>query len=163
MVFQPISGKRIILGITGSIAGYKSVDLASKLTQLGAEVDVILTEAATKFINPLTFQSVTGRRAYTDQDLWGNKAHILHVGLTKDADMLCIAPITANTIAKLAHGFCNDLLSVSALAIGTSKDSIPVIIAPAMDGNMFHHEATQYNLNILIKRGYHIDTLLVRN
>jgi len=156
MGYQPISGKNIILGITGSIASYKSVDLASKLTQLGAEVDVILTEAATKFINPLTFQSVTGRQAYTDQDLWGDKAHILHVNLTKDADMLCIAPITANTIAKLAHGFCNDLLSISALAIGTGKDSIPVIIAPAMDGNMFDHEATQHNLNILIKRGYHI-------
>ena len=90
-----LSGKHIILGVTGSIAAYKAVDLASKLTQAGAQVDVILTGAAEKFITPLTFQSVTGRRAYVDSDLWGNEAHVLHVGLGHQTDLLVIAPCTA--------------------------------------------------------------------
>ena len=111
-----LSGKKIILGVTGSIAAYKAADLASKLTQAGAQVDVILTGAAEKFITPLTFQSVTGRRAYIDSDLWGNEAHVLHVGLGHQADLLVIAPCTANTIAKLAHGQADSLLTVTALA-----------------------------------------------
>ena len=97
-------GKKIVLGVTGSIAAYKSADLASKLTQAGAQVDVIFTSSAEKFVTPLTFQSVTGRRVYTDKDLWGNEAHVLHVGLAHQADLLVIAPCTANTLAKLAHG-----------------------------------------------------------
>src|SRR5678815_4259346 len=97
--------KRITLGVTGSIAAYKAVDLASKLTQAGAQVDVILSGAAEKFVTPLTFQSVTGRRAFVDNDLWGNEAHVLHVGLAakRAADLFVIAPCTANTIARLAH------------------------------------------------------------
>src|SRR6266540_2518745 len=87
-VFQD---KRIILGVTGSIAAYKVADLASKLTQAGASVDVILTNASQNFVTPLTFQSVTGRRAYVEKDLWGNEAHVLHVGLGKEADLLVIA------------------------------------------------------------------------
>ena len=142
------SNKRIILGVTGSIAAYKSADLASKLTQAGAQVDVILTGAAEKFITPLTFQSVTGRRAYTDSDLWGNEAHVLHVGLGHSADLIFIAPCTANTIAKLAHGQSDTLLTVTALA-----STCPLMIAPAMDGGMFDHPATQENIEILEKRG----------
>jgi phosphopantothenoylcysteine decarboxylase/phosphopantothenate--cysteine ligase len=126
-----LSGKRIVLGVTGSIAAYKAVDLASKLTQAGAQVDVILTSAAEKFVTPLTFQSVTGRRAYTDNDLWGSEAHVLHVGLGHDADLLLIAPCTANTLAKLAHGQSDTLLTVTALA-----SQAPLLIAPAMDGGM---------------------------
>ena len=99
-----LSGKHILLGVTGSIAAYKAADLASKLAQAGAKVDVILTGAGEKFITPLTFQSVTGRKAYTDKDLWGNEAHVLHVGLGKNTNLLLIAPCTADTIAKLAHG-----------------------------------------------------------
>src|SRR5215203_4009595 len=99
-----LSGRRISLGVTGSIAAYKAADLASKLTQAGAQVDVILSNAAQQFITPLTFQSVTGRRAFVDTDLWGNEAHVLHVGLGHGADLLVIAPCTANTIAELAHG-----------------------------------------------------------
>ena len=95
-----LHNKRIVLGVTGSIACYKAVDLASKLTQAGARVDVILTAAAARFVTPITFQSVTGRRAYADGDLWGAEAHVLHVGLGHEADMLAIAPATANTIAK---------------------------------------------------------------
>ncbi|NTU55367.1 MAG: bifunctional 4'-phosphopantothenoylcysteine decarboxylase/phosphopantothenoylcysteine synthetase, partial [Anaerolineales bacterium] len=135
-------GKRIILGVTGSIAAYKAADLASKLTQAGAQVDVILTNAAEKFVTPLTFQSVTGRRAYTDADLWGNEAHVLHVGLAHATDLLVIAPCTANTIAKLAHGQADTLLTVAALA-----SQAPLVVAPAMDGGMYDHPATQENLD----------------
>src|SRR5262245_57482474 len=143
-----LSGKRIILGVTGSIAAYKAADLASKLTQAGAQVDVILTSAAQNFITPLTFQSVTGRRAYTDADLWGNEAHVLHVGLGHSTNLLIIAPCTANTIAKLAYGQADTLLTVTALA-----STSPLAIAPAMDGGMFDHAATQENLEVLKKRG----------
>ena len=143
-----LTNKHIILGVTGSIAAYKAADLASKLTQAGALVDVILSGAAEKFVTPLTFQSVTGRRAYTDSDLWGNEAHVLHVGLGHSTDLLMIAPCTANTIAKLAHGQADTLLTVTALAA-----QCPLIIAPAMDGGMYDHPATQENLDTLRKRG----------
>ncbi len=143
-----LSGKRIVLGVSGSIAAYKAADLASKLTQAGAQVDVILTGSAEKFVTPLTFQSVTGRRAYTDTDLWGNEAHVLHVGLGHATDLLVIAPCTANTIAKLAHGQADNLLTVTALA-----SQSPLLLAPAMDGGMFDHPATQENLDTLRKRG----------
>jgi len=143
-----LSSKRIILGVTGSIAAYKAADLASKLTQANTQVDVILSTTAEKFITPLTFQSVTGRRAYTDTDLWGNEAHVLHVGLGHTADLLVIAPCTANTIAKLAYGQADTLLTVTALAA-----TCPLLIAPAMDAGMFDHPATQANLDILKKRG----------
>jgi phosphopantothenoylcysteine decarboxylase / phosphopantothenate---cysteine ligase len=146
-----LSGKQIVLGVTGSIAAYKAADLASRLTQSGAQVDVILTNAAEKFISPLTFQSVTGRRAYTEDDLWGNEAHVLHVGLGHTADLLVIAPCTANTIAKLAHGQADTLLTVTALA-----SQAPLVIAPAMDGGMFDHPATQENLDTLRKRGAYV-------
>jgi phosphopantothenoylcysteine decarboxylase/phosphopantothenate--cysteine ligase len=143
-----LTGKRILLGVTGSIAAYKAADLASKLTQAGAQVDVILSSAAEKFITPLTFQSVTGRRAFVDSDLWGNEAHVLHVGLGHTVDLLIVAPCTANTISKLAHGISDSLLTVSALAA-----KCPLLIAPAMDGGMFEHPATQENIEILKKRG----------
>jgi phosphopantothenoylcysteine decarboxylase/phosphopantothenate--cysteine ligase len=143
-----LTGKRIVLGVTGSIAAYKAADLASKLTQAGAQVDAILTSSAEKFITPLTFQSVTGRRAFTDRDLWGNEAHVLHVGLGHEADLLIIAPCTANTLAKLAHGQSDTLLTVTALA-----STAPLMIAPAMDGGMYEHPATQENLDTLNKRG----------
>ncbi|MBV6400258.1 MAG: Coenzyme A biosynthesis bifunctional protein CoaBC [Anaerolineales bacterium] len=142
------SNKRILLGVTGSIAAYKAADLASKLAQAGAQVDVILTETAQKFIAPLTFQSVTGRRAYADADLWGDEAHVLHVGLGHTADLLVIAPCTANTLAKLAHGQADSLLTVTALASNS-----PLLLAPAMDGGMYDHPATQENLDTLRKRG----------
>lgn len=151
MLMSILSGKQIVLGVTGSIAAYKAADLASKLTQAGAQVDVILTGAAEKFLAPLTFQSVTGRRAYTDKDLWGNEAHVLHVGLGHTADLLIIAPCTANTIAKLAHGQADTLLTVTALA-----SRAPLVIAPAMDGGMFDHPATQENLDTLRKRGVYV-------
>ncbi|MDH3944175.1 MAG: bifunctional phosphopantothenoylcysteine decarboxylase/phosphopantothenate--cysteine ligase CoaBC, partial [Anaerolineae bacterium] len=116
--------------------------------QAVAEVDVILTEAAAQFVSPLTFQSVTGRRAYTEADLWGNEGHVLHIGLAQEADMMLIAPATANTMAKLAHGRADNLLSLSALAA-----ECPLLVAPAMDGGMYHNPATQENIETLKKRG----------
>lgn len=143
--------KHILLGVTGSIAAYKAADLASKLAQAGALVDVVLTPSAEKFVTPLSFQSVTGRRAYTDADLWGNEAHVLHVGLGHSADLAVIAPCTANTLAKLAHGEADSLLAVAVLA-----SDCPMLIAPAMESNMYAHPATQENLAKLAKRGAYL-------
>ncbi len=140
--------KRIVLGVTGSIAAYKIVGLASKLTQSGAMVDVILTESAAKLVSPLTFSSVTGRKAYVDQDLWQVEDHVLHIKLGEENQAFLIAPATANTIAKLANGLADNLLTVSALASRTE-----LLVAPAMDGGMYSHPATQENLQILEKRG----------
>lgn len=145
---NPLQDKRIVLGISGSIACYKAVDLASQLRKAGAKVDAILTQGAQQFITPLTIQSVTGRRAYTDDDLWGNEAHVLHVGLGHEADLVVVVPATANTIAKLAHGQADNLLCVTALAA-----TCPLLLAPAMDGGMFDHPATRANLQTLTERG----------
>ena len=155
MTQEPITllqNKRLVLAVTGSIAAYKAADLASKLTQAGALVDVVMSEAAEHFITPLTFQSVTGRPVYIN--LWQNESsgalptHIAHVGLAESADLLVVAPATANTLAKLAHGLADDLLSVTALAA-----RCPVVVAPAMDGSMYQHPATQSNVENLRQRG----------
>jgi len=140
--------KRIVLGVTGSIAAYKSVNLASRLTKAGALVDVVLTQAAAKLVAPLTFSSVTGRKAYLENDLWRVDDHVLHIELGEMNQVFLIAPATANTIAKLAHGISDNLLTVSALASRTD-----ILVAPAMDGGMFSHPATQDNLSILRDRG----------
>lgn len=142
-----LEGRKILLGVTGSIAAYKAVELASLLTQAGASVDVILTEAAQAFVRPLTFSSVTGRRAYTDADLWGDEAHVLHVGLAHDAALYLIAPVTANTMAKLAHGQADNLLTLTALG-----SKCPLLLAPAMDVGMYDHPATQANVETLKSR-----------
>ena len=145
---NPVQGKHILLGVTGSIAAYKAVEIASRLTQWGALVEVILTESAQKFVTPLTFQSVTGRKAYTDDDLWGGEGHVTHVSLGQAAELLVIAPASANTLAKLAHGLGDNLLSLTGLAC-----HCPILVAPAMDAGMFEHPATQANVDILAKRG----------
>lgn len=150
-----LANKRILLAVTGSIASYKAVDLASKLTQAGALVDVLMTDAAHEFVTPLTFQSVTGRPVYTN--LWqadnsgGLPTHIAHVGLGEGAHLMVIAPATAQTIAKLAGGFADNLVTVTALAA-----RCPILLAPAMDGGMYEHPATQANLQTLQTRGVHI-------
>jgi len=146
---NPLAGRHILLGVTGSVAAYKAVDLASKLTQFGALVDVILTQSAEKFVSPLSFQSVTGRRAYTDADLWSGEGHIVHVGLGHPAEMVIIAPVSANTLAKLAHGVADNLLCVSTLA----ASKCPLLLAPAMDADMYGSPATQANVETLKKRG----------
>lgn len=147
-----LQDKHIVLGVTGSIAVYKAVDLASKLTQAGALVDVIMTDAAQQFVTPLTFQSVTGRPVYTN--LWkadasgGLPTHIAHVGLGESADLFAVIPATANTLASLALGLADDLLCVTALAA-----RCPLVIAPAMDGAMYEHPATRTNIQTLLARG----------
>jgi phosphopantothenoylcysteine decarboxylase/phosphopantothenate--cysteine ligase len=153
---NPIQNKNIILGVTGSIAAYKAADLASKLAQNGAKVECILTAAATNFIHPITFQSVTGQRAFTESDLWGSDAHVLHIGLAQNANFLVIAPASANTLAKLAHGIADNLLTVTALALRRDETPTPLLLAPAMDAGMYAHPATQENLKILEQRGNHV-------
>lgn len=138
--------RNIVLGVTGSVAAYKAVDLASKLTQAGASVHVIMTEAAQRFVSPLLFRSITGHSTYAD--MWQMEDHVQHVQLGERADLLLIAPATANSIAKLAHGIADNLLSVTALAA-----RCPVVLAPAMDGGMYEHPATQENLSVLSDRG----------
>ena len=145
-VIPVLRGKRILLGVGGSIAAYKAAELASRLTQAGAHVDAILTAAASRFVTPLTFQSLTGRPA--PADLWSEDAHVLHVGLADGADLLLVAPATADLLAKLAHGLADDLLTVTALAA-----RCPLLIAPAMDAGMFEHPAVQANLTALRMRG----------
>lgn len=146
-----LEGTRILLGVSGSIAAYKAAEIASRLTQEGAQVIAILTPAAEKFITPLTFRSLTGQPAYTDADLWGSEGHILHVGLGRESDLMLIAPCSANTLAALAHGSAEHLLTLTAL---TTR--CPLAVAPAMDGGMFEHPATQQNLQILRERGVFI-------
>ncbi len=150
-MISPLQGKRVLLGVTGSVAAYKAAHLASRLRQAGAQVTVVLTQAAERFVSPLTFRSVAGERVYTEADLWGTEGHVVHVGLAQQADVVLIAPCTANTLAKLAHGQADNLLTVTALAA-----TAPVVVAPAMDGGMWSHPATQANLATLQQRGVHV-------
>lgn len=143
--------KHIVLGVSGGIAAYKVADLASKLTQAGALVDVVITESATKFVGPVTFAAVTGRAVQLDADLWRHDQHVPHVQLGEKADLMIIAPATANTLAKLAHGQADNMLSVVALAA-----RCPIILVPAMDGGMWSNAATQANVMTLRERGFHV-------
>lgn len=146
---NPFENKHILLGVTGSIAAYKAVDLASKLAQAGSLVDVILTQSALKFVSALSFQSVTGRKAYTDAELWGGEGHVVHVGLGHPAELVVIAPVSANTLAKLANGIADNLLTIATLAAA----KCPLVLCPAMDAGMYGHPATQANVTTLKQRG----------
>lgn len=143
--------RHILVGICGGIAAYKAVDLVSKLQQAGALVDVIMTEHAEDFVQPLTFSAVSHRPVYTD--LWepSGKAEEIHIALAEEADLLAIVPATANTIAKLAHGMADNMLTAVALATRA-----PLLLAPAMYKDMFTHPATQANLALLRTRGARI-------
>ena len=147
----PLSKKRIVLGVTGSIACYKSIDLASKFTQAGAEVDVILTDSATKFVTPLSFKSITHRQVVTNIFDINSELAVNHVALAEQADIFVIAPASANTIAKLANGLSDNALLTSVLATKS-----PIVIAPAMDANMFENAATQRNVATLMSDGMFI-------
>ena len=144
-----LADRTIVLGITGSIAAYKAADLASKLTQAGNRVEVVMTEAATKFVSPLTFRSLTGRPVVTDMFELTSEFGIEHVALAEAADVVVIAPATANVIARLAVGIADDMLTCTVLAARA-----PVIIAPAMNANMFQNPITQDNLAKLKSRGF---------
>ncbi len=146
---QAISGKRIVLGVAGSIACYKAADIASKLTQAGAQVDVVLTGSAQEFVTPLTFRSLTHRSVITDLFDLGSDDPLEHVEIARRADAIVIAPATANLIAKLAHGLADDALTTIVLAT-----EAPVLIAPAMEHNMWSNTATQANAAALRDRRF---------
>jgi phosphopantothenoylcysteine decarboxylase len=142
--------KMIVLGVTGSIAAHKAADLASRLTKQGGNVHVVMTADAQRFITPLPFKTLSRNPVITDlydeEEGW----QPAHIGLADEADLLLIAPATANLIAKLAHGLANDALSCIALALNPQAK---VLIAPAMNGKMWLHAATQENVARLTKRG----------
>ena len=145
-----LKGRTILLGITGSIAAFKAADITSRLTEAGADVFPIMTAGACSFIQPLTLQTLS--RNPVASDIWneGESWQPGHIDLADRADLLLVAPATAHCIAQFAHGLAPDLLTSIHLATPA-----PVMIAPAMNGKMLNHPATQANLNILRERGYH--------
>src|SRR5580765_8010765 len=142
--------KKIILGVTGSIAAHKAVDIASILTKQGSEVNVVMTKDALHFVTPLPFKTLSRRPVVTDlydeEEGW----RPAHIHLADEADLLLIAPATANVLAKLAHGLADDALSCIALALNSAA---PTIVAPAMNGKMWLHPATHANVTSLKSRG----------
>ena len=145
-----LNGIRVLLCATGCVAIYKAVDLASKLTQRGALVDVVMTEAAMRFVTPLMFSAVTRREVYTNP--WEEDDHSPeHIALAERPDLIVVAPATANTLAKISHGIADNLLSSVLLA--TRK---PVLLAPGMNTGMWESPATRDNMATLAKRGYRI-------
>ena len=146
-----LKDKRIALGVTGSIACYKAVELASKLTQEGALVDVVLTRGAANFLTPLTFRSITHRPVVTDLFDPQSDISMDHVAIAESTDLIVVAPATAHAIAKLAWGLADDALTTTILATRA-----PVVVAPAMDGHMYENSATQENVERLRSRGFTI-------
>ena len=146
-----LKNKTIVLGVTGGIAAYKAVDLASKLTQAGAKVEVVMTEAATKFVTPLTFRAVTNRPVVTSMFEPASEWSIEHVSLAEAASVIVIAPATADIIAKLVAGIADEMILSTVLA-----SKAPVIVAPAMDVNMFENHITQENIGKLKASGFTI-------
>lgn len=144
-----VANKKIVLGVTGGIAAYKACALTSKLTQEGAEVKVIMTESATKFVTPLTFQALSRNPVYTDTFDEKDPLKIAHIDLADWADYIVIAPATANIIGKLANGIADDMLTTTILATKAS-----IFIAPAMNVNMYEHPAVMKHLNTLKNWGY---------
>jgi phosphopantothenoylcysteine decarboxylase/phosphopantothenate--cysteine ligase len=144
-----LKNKTIILGITGGIAAYKAADIASKLTQAGARVETVMTDSATRFITPLTLRNITRRPVITDMFEMTPEYSEEHIALAEAADVILIAPATANTIARLAAGIADDMLGCIVLAT-----EAPVIIAPAMNDVMYRNPVTQENLAKLKARGF---------
>ena len=146
-----LKGKRILLGVTGSIAVYKAVELLRELMKREAEVQVVMTEAATRFVAPLSFETLSRQPVLLDMFTLAYGSQIGHIAATARADLFVIAPATANTIAKLAHGLADDFLANIYLA-----SRCPVLVAPAMDSDMYQHAAVQENLARLRGRGIHV-------
>ena len=146
-----LKGKTVLLGVTGGIAAYKAAALASSLVKLGACVEVIMTENATKFITPLTFEQLTGNRTITDTFDRNFVHHVEHVSLAQRADLVIVAPATANICAKFAHGLADDMLTTTVLAC-----SCPKLIAPAMNTGMYENPVTQDNLAKLRHYGWQV-------
>ena len=144
-----LQGKEIVVGVTGSIAAFKAAEVVSQLVQRGAGVTVVMSDAATKFVGPLTFQTLTRRRVMTDQFDLESVVDPTHISLTDEADLVLVAPATANFLGKAAHGIADDMLTSLLLAV-----TCPVLVAPAMNDRMWNHPAVKENLAILRKRGY---------
>jgi phosphopantothenoylcysteine decarboxylase/phosphopantothenate--cysteine ligase len=141
------SGRHVVLGVSGGIASYKSCILARRLTEAGARVDVVLTQGAAEFVRPVTFEALTGRPVIGS--LWDRGEALSHVRLGQDADLIIVAPATANVLARAAQGQADDFLTTLLLA-----RTVPVLLAPAMNDEMFAHPATQANLARLLERGF---------
>lgn len=146
-----LKGKTVILGVTGSIAAYKAANLASMLKKQHADVQVIMTKNATQFMNPITFESLTGNKCLVDTFDRNFQFQVEHVALAKRADLAIVAPATANIMAKLAHGLADDMLTTTLLAC-----RCPKLIAPAMNTRMYENPVTQDNMDILRKYGFRI-------
>ena len=146
-----LKGKTVILGVTGSIAAYKAANLASMLKKQHADVQVIMTQNATQFMNPITFESLTGNKCLVDTFDRNFQFQVEHVALAKRADLAIVAPATANIMAKLAHGLADDMLTTTLLAC-----RCPRLIAPAMNTRMYENPITQDNMDILRKYGFRI-------
>lgn len=144
-----MDNKKIVLGVCGGIAAYKACDLTSRLKKMGANIDVIMTKSATKFVSPLTFQSLSWNKVITDMFEEPKYWEIEHISLAQKADLFVVAPATANVIAKLANGIADDMLTTTILAT-----QAPVIIAPAMNVNMYNNPIVQKNLKQLKNMGY---------
>lgn len=146
-----LKGKHVVLGITGSIAAYKTAGLASMLVKKGCHVHVLMTENATNFINPITFETLTGNKCLVDTFDRNFEFSVEHVALAKQADVVMIAPASANVVAKLAHGLADDMLTTTVLACRCRK-----IIAPAMNTNMYENPIVQDNIKICEKYGMEV-------
>ncbi len=146
-----LAGKKILFGITGSIAAYKAAEWVRELTKAEAEVTVVMTESAEKFVSGLTFAALSGRRVYSGMFEADAGEEMTHISLSRDCDLFIIAPATAQTIAKLAHGLADDLLTTLALA-----SRVKLLVFPAMNSNMYCHAATQANLKTLQEYDYGI-------
>ncbi|MBN2180882.1 MAG: hypothetical protein JW715_03125 [Sedimentisphaerales bacterium] len=143
----------ILLGVTGGIAAYKAVDLASKLAVGGADVNTIMTDNACRFVGPKSFEAVTGSAVFTD--MWSSPEQFRfgHISLADWADIVVVAPATANIIAKIAHGICDDLLSTTVCACWPQIESGAVLMAPAMNNKMWANQAVQSNVETIKKMG----------
>ena len=144
-----LQGKRVLFGVTGSIAAYKAAEWVRALVQEEALVQVILTEAAERFVTPLSFATLSGAPVQRDLFAGAGEDPIMHISLSREADVFLIAPASAQTIAKLATGMADNLLTAAVLAA-----RIPVLLCPAMNVNMYRHPATQANLRRLRQYGY---------
>lgn len=143
--------KNIILGVTGSISAYKSADIANSLTKSGNNVHVIMSDSATKFITPLTLQVLSKNKVYVDMFETYIPSEVEHISIVSKANLLLVAPATANFIAKVANGLCDDMLSTVILA----AKNIPIVICPAMNTGMYENKITQRNISFLKDLGYY--------
>ena len=148
---NPFTSRHVVVGVTGGIAAYKAAELVSRLRQRGADVTVVMTRAATRFVRPLTFAALTGKRVITDLFDPPDRYQADHVALAQEADLAIVAPATANFIGKAAAGIADDALTTTILSL-----QCPIVVAPAMNHRMWANPVVQQNLRRLRERGFHI-------